>query len=301
MQTLNDLKTMLSFLKEGAYIVDASRKILYFNPIAETISGYQAEEVEGSYCHDNILNHVDEHGHKLCVSACPLQDSIDTDVINQNEVYLHHKFGHRVKVQVTTLPYVLQTNQGRYGVELFQESRDDVQEQTIHDLKRLNLTDDLTSLFNRRHLRDILEGKINPFVFKTNGCLFLDIDNFRDFNNTYGHQVGDTVLKVVGNTIKKNIGIKDFAIRYGGEEFVVILNNVSPSSITAVAEKLRMLVAHSNIEHQGKRLHVTVSIGAAMFNEAQELKHAIAAADQAMLIAKQSGKNTVVLDKKLRE
>lgn len=296
MPTLNELVTLFEHLNEAAYIVDQNRKILYFNPVAESITGYDSKDLIGRHCYDNILNHIDEEGNHLCLFGCPLQTTIEAKEILKNTLYLHHKYGHRVKVDVVTIPYVFTGSDEVFGVELFNEVGDseDIAE-TLKSLKALNQTDDLTKLLNRRHLSQILTGKLNPFTFKVNGCLFLDVDDFRAFNNTYGHELGDKVLSVLSETIRKNIGVKDLAIRYGGEEFLIILNNIKPSNIKRIAEKIRMLIKASKLTYEGLEHTITVSIGASTFGEVEALEEAIKEADLAMLEAKKTGKDKVVL------
>jgi diguanylate cyclase (GGDEF)-like protein len=214
-------------------------------------------------------------------------------VTNHGEVYLHHKMGHRIKVRVTTIPFDADT---RYGIEIFQDAGARSMSQMRKELakqKELQRIDAMTQLLNRRHLEEMIHGDVAIFDDRPSAVLFLDIDNFKYFNDTYGHDLGDQVLTSVSETIRHNIRTTDLAIRYGGEEIVILLQHITKDDSLRLAETLRMLIDASSIRHQGENLHVTVSIGVAFFQEQRHLKQAIEEADQAMLLAKRSGKNMV--------
>jgi diguanylate cyclase (GGDEF)-like protein/PAS domain S-box-containing protein len=291
---IKGLIEIFKHLTDGAYIVDDTRKMIYFNPVAERISGYKHDEIVGKHCYDNILNHIDEKGTKLCLFGCPLKATIDHQETNKADVYLHHKEGHRVKVRVKTIPLTI--DGVRYGIELFNDLTEVSSVHLVKALKEekhISRSDALTTLKNRRYLNELIEGT-TIIKEKNHAILFIDIDDFRGFNNTYGHEVGDKVLKQVSKTIVKNIRTSDEAMRYGGEELVVILHQVSLDEALLVAEKLRILINASYLRLKDKNLSVTVSIGVSLFKEQANLKEAIKHADLAMLNAKKQGKNQVV-------
>jgi diguanylate cyclase (GGDEF)-like protein len=127
----------------------------------------------------------------------------------------------------------------------------------------------------------------------------MDIDNFKAFNDTYGHQLGDKVLRIVAGTIRKATRAEDIAARYGGEEFVMILPETNAEQAMFVAEKIRANVAKLEILYESKILHVTISLGVAIFPEYAEAKETlIHAADAALYTSKHNGKNRVSLCEK---
>jgi two-component system, cell cycle response regulator len=295
MDTLN-FKHLFDHVSDAVYIVDEDRKIIYFNEIAERISGFTREEIVGSYCYDNLLNHIDETGKQLCFQGCPLKHSIDNNVVNTGAVYLHHKDGHRVKVNVKTIPY---NDQLKYGVEIFNDASDLKTVKTLQDAlseqEMLNKIDALTQLPNRRYLDALLNGTILLGVNKKYAILFMDIDNFKQFNDQHGHEIGDQVLKMVSQTIQSNIRNSDIVVRYGGEEIIVILDYVTKKDALRIAEKLRMLVQSSTFRKTKGNLFVTISIGVKLFQSQNDLSQSIKAADKAMLEAKKRGKNQTVM------
>ena len=97
-------KSVLEHIYDGVYVVDAERKLLYWNKAAELISGYSYTDVVGHYCWDNILQHVNDEGCNLCKTGCPLEQTIKDGRSRKDLVYLHHKNGHRVPVFVRVNP-----------------------------------------------------------------------------------------------------------------------------------------------------------------------------------------------------
>ena len=129
--------------------------------------------------------------------------------------------------------------------------------------------------------------------------IMMDIDNFKSFNDTYGHQLGDKVLKDVARAAKKISRAEDIAARYGGEEFVMILPETDSHQAMIAAEKIRASVAEIEIPHEDQKLHVTISLGVSTYPEhAGEKEALIHAADAALYTSKHSGKNCVSLFEK---
>ena len=162
----------------------------------------------------------------------------------------------------------------------------------------LALYDKLTKLPNRHYLDAVLESRFMEFqnLHLTFGILFIDIDDFRKFNNTYGHDIGDKVLKIAANTFTSAIRKTDFIGRWGGEEFIGIFPMVSNIELETIAEKIRILTENSAIrEENGNRYSITVSIGGTIINELDTIDSLIKRADDKMYISKGTGKNMVTI------
>jgi two-component system cell cycle response regulator len=161
----------------------------------------------------------------------------------------------------------------------------------------LAITDQLTGLFNRRymsrHLSTLLTEGDKPVSF-----LMLDVDFFKQINDTYGHDVGDEVLKEFANRISANVRGIDLACRYGGEEFVVVMPDTDLSFAYLVAERLRQSVADApfNVNGEAKQLPVTISIGVAASQNGDSPEVLLKRADQALYRAKREGRNRVAAD-----
>jgi diguanylate cyclase len=149
--------------------------------------------------------------------------------------------------------------------------------------------DKLTGLLNRRAFdNDIKRIEENELY----SVIFVDIDNFREFNNRFGHQVGDVVLQNVCKVIKSHIRSKDKVYRYGGEEIVIILKDCGKSHAISVSEKIRHSIS---ILDNSPYPNVTVSMGvASSIEDGYTINEVIRAADFALLAAKNKGKNCVV-------
>ena len=285
-------------LHDGLYFVDRNRVITYWNKAAERISGYTANEVVGSSCADNILNHVDAEGNHLCTGMCPLAATITDGKPHEDEVYMHHKDGHRIPVFVRVSPLTDKDGKIIGGIELFTDISNQVANQLrVKELEKLALIDTLTQLANRRYIdheiQRILEEKrrLNvPF-----GILFMDIDHFKKFNDTYGHDVGDKVLKFVANTFVSNARPYDLYGRWGGEEFIGIIRNVSYKDLEALGNRIRSLIENSYIMHENKKLNVTISIGATLVNADDSIDSLMKRADINLYKSKKAGRNCLTI------
>lgn len=159
-------------------------------------------------------------------------------------------------------------------------------------------TDGMTKLYVHRYFQHLLDQEMQHSrrYKKQFSLIMMDIDNFKSFNDTYGHQLGDEVLKNVARAIKNILRANDIAARYGGEEFVVILPEADAPQALIAAEKIRAVVAKLEIPHGNQKLHVTISLGVAVFPmHAEEKEELIHLADTALYASKHSGKNRVSL------
>jgi len=297
---MNDIfyKEMLNRIDQGIYFVDNNRQITFWNKGAELITGFFSTSVIGSYCYDDILNHVDKFGNKLCLNGCPLQKTIEDLKDREVQVYLHHKDGYRVKIKVKT--FTLYENGKNIGaVEIFNVFSKDtrVLDDEIEKLKVVALIDQLTSLPNRRKLESVIENKIKNFETLDigYGVLFIDIDHFKVFNDKYGHDIGDEMLKIVANTLNQPIRESDIAGRWGGEEFIIVLSSVNLDVLKRIAETTRMLVENSMIRHENETISATISLGATLVKKDDDLKSVIKRADELMYQSKRLGRNRVTI------
>ena len=168
-------------------------------------------------------------------------------------------------------------------------------------LRIQSIRDGLTGLFNRRYLDETLPREIHRAERSKNpiSVLMLDIDSCKKFNDTYGHDAGDIVLKRIAETVLANIRPSDIACRYGGEEFTIVLPDTQLEIANARAESLREAVSLTELQHNGKDLgNVTISLGVASYPQHGATRDTlIKSADEASYQAKQAGKNRVVLAK----
>jgi diguanylate cyclase (GGDEF)-like protein len=167
----------------------------------------------------------------------------------------------------------------------------------LEKLKRLSITDGLTKLFNSRYFYNQLKAEIDRTARyqRPLSLLLLDIDKFKEYNDSYGHLEGDKVLLRLGQVIKSCLRKMDSAYRYGGEEFTVILPETEGDEAATVAERIRSAVDSEKYYPQdsNKPVAITISIGVTEYHDGEDVAIFVQRADKAMYLSKQSGRNRV--------
>lgn len=202
--------------------------------------------------------------------------SVLTDTAKDFEELKKHSESVRMIVKVVT--------SALNNIEMFQKMED------------LSNEDGLTGLYNRRCFNNMLEQKISEAsrMNVTLSMIMLDIDHFKNVNDTYGHKAGDDVIRFISRTIKNSIRKVDFAARYGGEEFVILLYNTSIRDASKIAEKIRTIVRDSSVFADGVHLNVTISLGVSSYPEpSMSGDDLIKNADTALYYSKEHGRNQV--------
>jgi diguanylate cyclase len=185
-------------------------------------------------------------------------------------------------------------------------SRDDIQQlqRDLDDVRREALLDPLTKIFNRKHFDEGLQRAIADAREDRTplSLLLLDIDHFKGFNDTWGHQTGDQVLRLVAMTLRSNLKGKDIAARYGGEEFAAILPETDLKGAVILADNIRKaiqskeLLKRSTNEKLGR---ITASFGVAFFRADDTPSSLIDRADRCLYAAKHAGRNRVMGENEL--
>mgnify|MGYP002332615169 CR=1 FL=1 len=176
----------------------------------------------------------------------------------------------------------------------------------MEKLTDTSLRDGMTGLYNRRFLEELID-KIMHQANRSNdtySIMMLDVDFFKKVNDTYGHDVGDRVIVAIGQLLQENIRESDLAIRYGGEEFVVMLHNATEEGTDEIARKIHSKFAELKFEvGVGDIIQKTMSIGISMFpKDGDTIWKCIKFADTALYVAKTTGRNKIVhYDKKMAE
>lgn len=166
----------------------------------------------------------------------------------------------------------------------------------LEKLKELAITDDLTKLYNSRHFYEQLANEINRFnrYQRPLSLLLIDVDHFKEFNDTYGHLEGDKVLHKVAGLITSCLRAMDTGYRYGGEEFTVILPETNSDAAMAVAERINNVVKNE-LFIEGIQKDLSVSIGVTQYLPGELLTDFVCRADKAMYMAKDGGRNRTAL------
>lgn len=285
-------------LFDGVYFVNTERQIQFWNGGAERLTGYKSCEAVGSYCWNNMLAHVDEDGRALCHDGCPLQASIEDGAPREADIFLRHKDGHRVSVHVRVAPMLDVNGDIVGGIEVFTDNtiRETILRR-VAEMERMAQLDGLTNLANRRYMEDTLDVACSGQDRRAGqgGVLFMDVDHFKRINDTFGHDAGDMVLKMVAGSLANALRANDTAARWGGEEFVAHLSDVSAESLFGVARRVQRLIAESSLVYNGERLATTVSIGATLIETGDTRQTVFKRADALMYRSKEAGRNCVTV------
>ncbi len=290
---------VLDGLSDAVYLVDRRRTIMFWNRECERITGYSAAEVVGRHCFDNILRHIDENGQHLCFGSCPLAHTMKDGTPRHVRVWLHHKEGHRLAVRVGV--NAVHDREGKIigAIETFaDDSALTATQEKVSELEHIAMVDALTGIPNRRFLDLTLSSRLaelrrhgSPF-----SVVFGDIDNFKRFNDEHGHDVGDRILRMVATTLSADLRGNDTVVRFGGEEFVMLLHHAAGPAPTAACERFRQLVAASSLDTDDGHLRVTISLGATMAMPSDSPSSVLRRADKLLYQSKRSGRNRVSTD-----
>jgi PAS domain S-box-containing protein len=239
--SLTFYKKLLDSLHDGVYFVDADRKITYWNKGAEQLTGYAVREAVGRRCPDDFLAHVDEQGRSLCLKGCPLVSTISDGECRDAELYLRHKSGHRVSVSVRVAPIMDNAGTICGAVEVFTDiTAKKAKERRAGKLEVLAFRDALTGVSNHRYIEFKVKQAIQEFEqFGRNiGLAEIDVDHLKQVNDTYGHSIGDVVLRAVCSTLTHNLRRGDTVGRLRGEKFLVIVADVNPTALIRIMHEV---------------------------------------------------------------
>lgn len=289
-------KMMLDQISDGVYCVGLDGRLWYWNKAAEGITGYASSDVVGIACSDNLLVHVDDKGANLCQAGCPVTKTLADGQPREAEVFLHHKEGHRVPVAIKVEP--IRDGEGKVvgAVEIFRDNSSRLAIlQRLDDLEKLAFLDSLTNLANRRYIEMSLQSRLSEMERYgwSFGVLFADVDHFKQVNDRYGHEIGDQVLKMIATTMLRSARPFDVVGRWGGEEFLAIIANVSELQLYSMANRYRALVAQSYLPVDSDVLRVTISVGATVAHPGDTLTTLVRRADRLLYQSKTSGRNRV--------
>jgi diguanylate cyclase (GGDEF)-like protein len=316
------LAQIVDFLPDATLVIDRESKVIAWNRAMEFLTGVPASEILGKGGYEYALPF---YGYKrpllVDIAIDPeLGLGLDYAFIRRDrfggvssETYHPHMGKKGVYLWGLGRPLFDAKNQLVGGIQSIRDiterkksERD--REELIsrlrtaqENLRRLSLLDSLTGLANRRHFDEaiMLELRRANRQGQPLGLIMADIDHFKEYNDTYGHQAGDRCLKQISKTLKCSLKRPgDLAGRFGGEEFVVLLPNTGTIGTMRVARKLKLAVEALNITHQESPVDskVTLSLGVAntMTIKVDDPGHLVSAADRAMYLAKEKGRNRIV-------
>jgi len=292
-------RIVLENIYDGVYIVDPERRILFWNKGAERITGLTAEELVGTLCMESPLHHLDSQGRLLCDEGCLVAETLTDGLPRQAELYVRHKDGYNVPVAVRVSPVRAPDGSIAGAVEVFSDnSSKEATIERIRELEQLAALDPLTGLGNRRYAEMSIRARIDEvrrYGWRS-GLLFIDIDHFKRVNDTYGHDVGDEVLKMVARTLANSVRPFDVVARWGGEEFVALILNMPKGALRSIANRCRALVEASSLPVGQDLVRVTISVGGALARADDIVARLVKRADRLMYESKRAGGNSITVD-----
>ncbi|WP_413306788.1 EAL domain-containing protein [Bacillus sp. 1P10SD] len=279
-------KSLFEYHSDAVYSFDLNGKFTSANKACETISGYSPDEL--LYKHFTDFIYVDDLQKTIDIFASTYKNGGSPQ--NHN-IRLNHKKGYMIHLNVTSVPIIVNEQVvGIYGIAK------DITEQ-IHNqetIRHLAYHDYLTGLPNRNLLDNHLSKELDLTVYQNRklAVLFIDLDRFKAINDTFGHSVGDLLLKEVAKRLKSSVLEKDLVFRQGGDEFIVILDDADRRIAEKVAMRILSVLASPFSLNQSD-LFISPSIGISLYSEdGESMETLIKHADFAMYQAKKAGKNT---------
>ncbi|CAG37038.1 sensor domain-containing diguanylate cyclase [Desulfotalea psychrophila] len=282
-------KAIATQIGEGLIVLDFHGNFLMINRMAEKLLGWQ--EAELFHKHIGLLIPEFKESEKESL----LSSTIKANACRRIEpFYIPQKDGQIIPVSLTISPMY---NQGTVtgAIIIFQ----DIAERLLAEeqLKLAASHDSMTGAKNRAELERLMDLEIEQSARKKTACTFLmiDIDYFKKINDSYGHLVGDQVLKEMSHYIRSTLRKSDIFGRYGGEEFVIILPQEDLQHSRKIAERLRLGIKENSLQNNTLKKAMTVSIGLASYPEhGRTSKDILLQADEALYIAKKQGRDRIV-------
>jgi diguanylate cyclase (GGDEF)-like protein len=284
---------------DGICQVDAKGLVLSWNKAAERITGHPAGKIVGTDIRNNPVKTVGEEGRELPQDDTPLLWTLKDGMAREAIVFFKHAEGYRVSTLARFLPIPQGRNRTAGALLVFTDNKSVIAAHLQSQrFDQTTLFDGLTGIGNRSHIETRIKYAIEDYGTNNQpfGILFIDIDHFKKFNDTYGHPTGDKVLRFVANSLRHNLRVTDSCGRWGGEEFVALVMDIHKEELGRVAEKLRSLIEESGVDEEGKLLKVTISIGGAMFQSQDSPASLVKRADTMLYRSKENGRNRVTIE-----
>jgi len=292
-------EALLDQLEDGIYVVDRERRILFWNSAAERISGYMEHEVTGQFCQNGLLMHCDADGRILCGERCPLAAVMHDGVPRECEVFLRHREGHRVPVQVRSRPLYDPHGVTIGAVEIFREAAA-LTGGGVRSPQAFGCWDQTTGAATREYgemrfwqAMDAFEKFEIPL-----GWLRISLECAEGLEQRCGQDGVTSALKKIAATLSHNVGSFDVVTRWSETEFRIEAHGCSWPELAGMARKLVALAETSSVVFYDSRFPLRISVAAAMAERGDTLQSLEARLSE-LFVNRQSGDNCLPLADRL--
>ncbi len=296
------LNTIFNSIRDPFCIFDNDFRIVRVNEAYARMKNKTDGQLIGKKCYE-VLTERDS----MC-EGCVVGKTLDSANPCAKDKLVALKDGMEIWMEIYTYPIVDEDGKVSHVIEYTRDiterkKTEDEKRRLIDKLEHLSKTDGLTGMINRRALTDSLAYEIDRAKrYRSDLTLILcDVDNFKEINDTYGHDAGDRALQTLSATLKTILRNIDIAGRYGGDEFMLILPETTVSGAESIAEKLLSAVRDTALQlPDGKHIRLSMSIGIAGLEadrQGENIDSFVKRADDAMYVAKQGGKDRVSIVK----
>ncbi len=281
------MRTITEMAANAIVMIDADGAVSFWNPAAERLFGYSAEEAMGMDLHETVLpmRYDDNFRKGFSRSA-----ETEAGAVAGKTLEMTARKKDLAEFPVELSISGIRIKEQWHAVEIIRDITE--RKQIEHKLREYAEKDSLTGLFNRRKFYELLgqEKERATRYSRALSLIMFDIDHFKAVNDTYGHAVGDKVLKTTASVVAEHIRKTDILGRIGGEEFAVLATETTAESALALAEKIRCAVEMTHHDEAGK---ITVSLGVSAYDNGFTLDEFMRRADEALYEAKNKGRNRV--------
>jgi len=296
------LNTIFDSIRDPFCIFDNEFRIIKANEAYANLKNRRVEDLIGRKCHEVI------EARDTACEGCVVGKTFNSADPCAKDKQVVLKDGTAIWVEIFTYPILDDNGKVSHVIEYTRDTTErkkaeDEKRRLIEKLEYLSRTDGLTGLINRRALTDCLAYEIDRAKrYRSELSLILcDIDNFKEINDTYGHDAGDRALQTLSATLKTLLRRTDIAGRYGGDEFMLILPETAVAGAKSLADKLLIIMRDTGLFFQdNKPVHLSMSIGVSSLKQedgGETLDSLVKRADEAMYASKQGGRNRVSSEK----
>ncbi|RUO63101.1 sensor domain-containing diguanylate cyclase [Pseudidiomarina insulisalsae] len=284
---------LLEHLADGVIGIDHKGQCTFVNPSALSILGYSNDTELIGRCSHSLIHHSHADGEAYPRDDCPIHQMLKTGEAPEPwRDYFWTKAGNSIPVEVSATPMRYSSDPVFGGVFIFRDISEQLElERQLH---KAASHDQLTGAYNRRFGDHVLKKEHAKVKRKESGVALIlaDIDHFKAINDELGHLVGDQVLKEFVEVLQSRLREMDSLIRWGGEEFLIVLPDTDLKGAQKLAEDLCLATEHHPFDAEIDRL--TASFGVSILRSAESIEAAIKHTDDALYDAKQSGRNCVI-------